>query len=273
MCYNNSKLGVDKMSFFNPVCCVCGQNAGILATGNKSLKMLCTNCRKKILSGTRYINCTGYTTEECIERVEIYDKNLKEYENFIVSKTIADNKKYMIIDEKNRKIGLYPEYSNSKTIPSIYSFDDIINFELLEDGNSIISGGLKRAIVGNMLMGELGAIVGGITGKRKNINTCSSLIIRISINDLKEPNFIISFIKTEIKKNSILYKQSKEKANECISMLEFICNNNENIINEQQNLNIDKGEEIAKYKSLLDSGAITEEEFNKLKTEIINKKL
>ena len=71
------------MSLFNPKCCVCGKNAGITATGNANFKMLCLDCRKKVLSGTRLINCNSFSTEECIRRVHLYDKNKSLLENFV----------------------------------------------------------------------------------------------------------------------------------------------------------------------------------------------
>ncbi|EPZ54444.1 hypothetical protein H477_3583 [[Clostridium] sordellii ATCC 9714] len=49
----------------------------------------------------------------------------------------------------------------------MYNYKDIIEFELLEDGESITKGGLGRAVAGGVLLGGVGAIVGGVTGIEK----------------------------------------------------------------------------------------------------------
>jgi hypothetical protein len=39
----------------------------------------------------------------------------------------------------------------TKKNPKIYNYSDIVDFELLEDGESITKGGLGRAITGGLL--------------------------------------------------------------------------------------------------------------------------
>ncbi len=50
---------------------------------------------------------------------------------------------------------------------SIFEFSNLLNFELLEDGETITKGGLGRAVAGGLLFGGVGAIVGGVTGGKK----------------------------------------------------------------------------------------------------------
>lgn len=54
-----------------------------------------------------------------------------------------------------------------KKNPKIYKYSDIVDYELLEDGESITKGGLGRAVVGGALFGGVGAVVGGVTGHKK----------------------------------------------------------------------------------------------------------
>ena len=62
----------------------------------------------------------------------------------------------------------------------------------------------------------------GAAGKRKNQNTCTSLVVRIRVNDLDNPEIMISFITSETKKDGSLYKHSLAEANKLIAILNYI---------------------------------------------------
>jgi hypothetical protein len=85
---------------------------------------------------------------------------------------------YFAIDENARLWaigkGMFP--SLKKAVP--YSYDDIVDFELLEDGSSIIKGGVGSSIVRAALFGGIGAVVGSATGKKKIKQTLAELITR-----------------------------------------------------------------------------------------------
>ena len=189
--------------------------------------------------------------------------------NFMPTKKFG---KYLYLDENNKKLtipqGLLIKRINSQ---KIYNYNDIVSFELIEDGNSISEGGIGNAIVGGVLFGGIGAIVGSNTG-HKYKQTCTNLKIKITLNNINNPVEYITFINTEIKKDSQLYKNSINMAQKIISILQIICETNKNInitqpITTPSISNID---EIKKYKNLLDCGAITEEEFQIKKQELLN---
>ncbi len=81
--------------------------------------------------------------------------------NFEVTKKVSC---YLEIDEYHNKFRI-----SISNIHESYNFSDLIDFELLgDDGESISKGGLGRVLVGGALFGGIGAIVGGVTGSRKN---------------------------------------------------------------------------------------------------------
>ncbi len=80
----------------------------------------------------------------------------------------------MEIDENNRLLRL-PCFSKN----IIFSYDDIISYELLQNGESITKGGLGSAIVGGAMFGGVGAIVGRITGSKKTKQEISEFRIKI----------------------------------------------------------------------------------------------
>ena len=88
----------------------------------------------------------------------------------------------------------------TKKNPKIYNYSDIVDFELLEDGESITKGGLGRAITGGLLFGGIGAVVGGITGGKRSKSICNSLKIKITVNDMRSPVVYINLLATATKR-------------------------------------------------------------------------
>lgn len=151
-----------------------------------------------------------------------------------------------------------------------YSFSDIVDFELLENGESVAKGGLGRAVVGGVLFGGAGAVVGGVTANRKNKAVCNSMRIKIVLNDINSPNAYIDLIKTATKKDSSKYKQRTEAAQECLSVLQLMCNIQNNVdeenLQDKENSDVDN---LRKFKALLDDGIITQEDFDAKKKHIL----
>ncbi len=131
---------------------------------------------------------------------------------------------------------------------------------MLEDGDSVASGGLGRASMGGVLFGKTGAIVGGITGKKKTKKICNSLKLKVTINDMNNPVVYINSIEAKTKKSSFAYKSIAESAQECLSTFQLICDRKNNN-NEDKITSTSAAGEIMKFKQLLDTGAITEEEY------------
>lgn len=156
--------------------------------------------------------------------------------------------------------------------PEIHSFDEIVDFELLEDGNSVSSGGVGRAVVGGMAFGAVGAIVGGSTGKKKSKNTCNQLEIKITLNNFKKPTEYIRFITGgEMKKDGMIYKLAAKQAQQCLSVLQVMCDSVQREAPAAQAAPqpFSVADEIEKFKDLLDMGAITQEEYDAKKKQLL----
>ena len=177
---------------------------------------------------------------------------------------------YIKFDENNRKWFVPDGFFGGVKNPIIYSFDDILDFELIEDGNSITKGGTGRAIAGGLLFGGIGAIVGGATAKRKTKSTCTRLQIKITLNNISNPMVYVNLITTETKTDSLIYKTAYGSAQNIMSVLQIICANNQSISeNTSVASSISSADEIIKYKQLLDQGIITQEEFNEKKKQLL----
>ena len=153
----------------------------------------------------------------------------------------------------------------------VYSYSDIISFELLEDDETLISGGLGGALVGGILFGGVGAIVGGITGTKEVSSNCTNIRIKITVNKIANSAIYIIFNeKREISKRSAEYKRLFAQAHECISMLQIVCDSQKYESSESQKENsMSAADEIVKYKKLLDDGILTQDEFDAKKKQLL----
>lgn len=124
--------------------------------------------------------------------------------------------KVFYIDDVNKKWHL-PRCKESK---SVYDYSDLLDYELIEDGNTVTSGSLGRAVAGGLVFGGLGAVVGGMTGKQKA--TCSKLQIKITTKDIQHPALYVSLLDYEVKKDSDTYKAAIKDAQEILSILQII---------------------------------------------------
>jgi len=197
---------------------------------------------------------------------------------FTPTKRITSNSGLPIaeFDDLSKQCRFYGTWGNSE----FYPYSSIVAFELLEDGESKVSGGLGRALVGGALFGGVGAVVGGVTGTKTTRGICKNLRIKVTVNNMSNPVVYLTFGDDSfgVEKSSSKFKKSYSIAQECLSVLQLICDiqnqsppepivmtelpqepiNNDNIPTTAMTSSAD---EIRKLKSLLDSGVITDEEF------------
>lgn len=179
-------------------------------------------------------------------------------------------KGYLEVDSLNKKWSIPNNFGRKA---QIYNFEDILSFVLLEDGETITSGGLGRAAVGGLVFGAAGAVVGGITGGKKSKSICTSLAVKISINNIQNPTAYISFISSKTKKGGLIYKVYYAVAQECMSILELICKDiqkkNDLVLSASHKAQLSEADEIQKFKNLLDAGIIKQEEYEMKKKQLL----
>ena len=137
----------------------------------------------------------------------------------------------LIIDKQKKKIYIFKinEKFNEafdSLEPNILNFDDILEFALLEDNNTLTSGGVGRAVVGAAIAGGVGAIVGATT--RKSNAVVNNLSIRISTSNIDDPMVMITVFDCDdakpLKRDSDYYRYLYEIANKIYSTLVAIIN-------------------------------------------------
>jgi hypothetical protein len=266
------------MGFFSlkATCSICDKEVGLNRNRIKNKGWICPECFKKC-GGLRTAKPVLMMTTEEI-KIAIIDRQTK-IDAAIVTKN-ADQVELMAFtptkkigsfiefDEKQMKWLIPDGFFGGKKHPKIYNYSDIVDFELLEDEESITKGGLGRAAAGGLLFGGVGAVVGGVTGGKKTKSICNSLKIKITINNMSSPVVYIKFLSAATKKNSFTYKTFYNSAQECLSTLQLICNSQEVVENNNVAMT-SNADEILKYKNLLDSDIITQEEFDAKKKQLL----
>lgn len=202
-------------------CCVCGKDVGF----NKSKTAegwLCPDCYKHCgykIGDSSHLK----TVAEIKEDMKAADANLELLKDFRPTKQVGF---FIEFDEKKRQWLIPDGFMGKKLKAWVYSFDDIIEYELIENGASVTKGGIGRAVVGGLLFGGVGAVVGGVTGKKTN-TVVNSMQIKITVNNFSSSAVTVDLISTQTKVDSGTYKNACKYAQEILSTLALIVKQNE----------------------------------------------
>lgn len=252
----------------NGTCSICSKNEG------KSINdgFACKECLKKggmFLSsnGIKEKNYTIDLIKTAIGNNEHF-KQVQEERKTVFSLTKKVNKQFQV--DENNKLFMVSETFIGLSLSTIFSFDEIIDFELLENGESLVKGGLGRAVVGGALLGGVGAVVGGVTGGKKSKSICNDMKIRIALKDYYNENIYITLIKSETKVKSFTYKIAFKEAQEILTILNNAVENTSDSETSTNSVVCDPYEELKKCKELLDMGIISNDEFEQKKKQLLN---
>jgi hypothetical protein len=142
------------------------------------------------------------------------------------------------------KLAINEEESKIKINGENYNYSDIVGSEIIIDEDTISIShttgknkkkvALGKAAVGGLLLGPVGALIGGTSGKTKvntkttteNTDFCDKLQIRVDIDNIKNPFIYVDFITSRTNKNSNNYQIATLLAQKCYSSLQLITNKN-----------------------------------------------
>ena len=120
------------------------------------------------------------------------------------------------IDLKRREILLTDaEEFRRFTVPSI------VSCEILEDDVQLAYANrgsqLAGVAVGGILLGGVGAVIGGLSGSKRTVNKVRKMILRFVTDDFKKPNHDIVLLdwihdKEGVPRDSQVYRQALEAA-------------------------------------------------------------
>lgn len=238
------------------LCKICESKVKLLTRVKLKDGYMCSKCYKK---SNLPLDCSCFSSSDIRERYQYLEQSKELIESFSSTTKIGQ---YLFVDENNQLFRLGKK-------GECFPFSDLVNFELNEDGETLSKGGLGKAVAGGLLLGGVGAVVGGVTGKKKQKALVNSMYIRLSLKNRWVKSLKIDLIKTQTKKSSMIYKATKQSADEIISTLEMISSHNDSTAEVTVTNASSPADELLKYKELLDMGAITQEEFDKKKKDLL----
>lgn len=127
------------------------------------------------------------------EKMDNIEKNLPD---FSVSNKVRDNVHMweFAVDAERRKFC----YFTRKTSPEMYSFDDVISFELVANGTSVatrsVANTIGSAILGGLLGGNVGAIIGGTSAKVSTANGFTMLLVKVRLRNIEKPSLTVDIL-------------------------------------------------------------------------------
>lgn len=123
----------------------------------------------------------------------------------------------IIFDENRNLICLISIKDNEieKISGRIIGYKDVLSSELIQNGVSIEktirSSQVAGALVGSVLLGGLGAVVGGLSAKREKVKSIDYIAIKLTLNHIKSPLYDIVFF-DKSRNSKLLYKECLELA-------------------------------------------------------------
>lgn len=235
-------------------CVICGKEVGMLTAKTEIYDgVICAKCLRAE-GMTELSNPRAYNTYSM--RVLI-NKRAALVSRFRVTKTVGS----LNIDENNKLFRVGGD---------LFEYDNLLSFELLENGETITKGGIGRAVAGGLLFGGVGATVGALTGPKRSRGVCTSMKMRLTLKNAHIDTVYIPFVTREVKTGSFVYKAAQKTAQQCISALQIILDVNQ-AANQASAASgaISAADEIVKFKQLMDAGVITAAEFEAKKKQLL----
>lgn len=260
-------------------CILCGREVGSLnRTRLNNGTFLCSNCVARTGFVARTILSQRFTTntlkdmslKQIKERIEYHENDMRENKERVSKFNPTYQVGRYIWFDDNNKWFVFPQGTFNPKINNAYIFkyDEIVNFEVLEDGTTVTKGGLGKALIGGAIFGLAGVIAGGTSKKTKNI--CNKLEIKITTRNTDRPVIYINLINTNVKKSGFVYKIASKSVQDILSKFQIVVDE----LEQEKGISKETGsvsvaDEIKKFKELLDMDAITQEEFDTKKKELL----
>ena len=222
--------------------------------GHECITSTCPVCGAKLDRKPQYLRKPS---------TPVINRSTSPTEPFRATKTIANR---LRIDENNKKFSVNND---------IFSYGNLLNFELIEESGSEKRNVAKRTAAGWALLGAAGAVVGGLTAKTAKF--CTSMYIRITLRNHYKNYVDIYFLSGQTDVGSDIYENARKNALNCLTALQKIADVNEQQESGKSDVAEDQpapapfsaADEILKFKNLADAGIITQEEYEAKKKQLL----
>lgn len=217
------------------------------------------------------------------KRKQEMESKLKSLPDFNPTQQVmgCDGNSGLAVDEPRKKICLITNIGASVS-QRIINYKDIFSVELFEDGTSITktvrSSQIGGAVVGGLLLGGVGALVGGLSGKTETSGKVKRIDLRLIVNDTNAPLHDVAFMNVEGKKEGLIYTQAIQVARHWHGIVEVLIKRADSeekcLQNSERQIqpalpNASVADEIKKLAELHHSGVLTSDEFQQQKSRLL----
>ena len=188
----------------------------------------------------------------------------------------------MAVDEARKEIVLIKN-DNGNIVFTTITYKDLLSSEIFVDGDTVtkVARGSQvgGALIGGLVLGGVGAIIGGLSGKTKSSNTVKRVDLRITVNNTKHPLHDINLMDVKGNKDEDMYKLAIGlarhwhglitvliKAADEADVQTFVNTSDDGSDNKLLSL----ADELSKLSKLRDSQVLTEDEFNIQKQKLLS---
>ena len=148
---------------------------------------------------------------------KVKEKIALPYPDFQIDKILeirSQQFEYLLIDDVHEEFVIKKALKYSRR----YSFKEVISYSNLENGKSASENAATGALIGG-LFGTRGAINGALIGASE---TCYSMKVVITLNNLSEPQIILQLLCGSILKQSSAYISAQQRMLEINSILQYM---------------------------------------------------
>lgn len=154
-------------------------------------------------------------------------------------------------------------------------YSDIISSEIIENGETITktsrTSQVGGAIVGGVLLGGIGAVVGGLSGKTSSREKIKQIALRIIVNDISSPSHNIVFLNVETMKGGSIYNGAIDKARHWHGVIESVIRQADLSNQANHTAPASVADELVKLANLLEKSIISQSEFESQKQKLFSK--
>ena len=210
------------------------------------------------------------------------EAKLCELSDFEASQKVVgeDGETGIALDEQRKKVCLIKHNAGNIDL-SVISYRDLLASEICEDGTSVTKASrvsqVGTALVGGLLFGGVGAVVGGLTGKKSTSDKIKRIDLRLTVNRTQAPIHDVNFMNEEGKKGGLIYNNAVQKARHWHGLIEVLIRRADEEDRKEENPSAVKAlekhsvaDELSKLAKLKEQGILTENEFVEQKTKLLS---
>lgn len=197
------------------VCCMCGGKLPMFASVSLADGKICPDCRAQ---GTQYITLPErFTKADMQQNFADAAENEKLYNIFYPK----DYPNGLEVDYQNKLFAVASQKALKQHTAYIFRFDELVDYSVNQDGQTIQKSGAGSALVGGILFGGVGLVAGGLMG-RKAKETITHMDVTLKLNNRWASEVKINILSAEVKKGSAAYNLIKASTEQLLQVLDTI---------------------------------------------------